>query len=226
MIYLRKIHLLYRGARCKQCPWHPVWIHRVVVYCRSEPIPGLPVQGAVQHEAVSVLHGGARVRPGRVRHVRRRPVWQQQSVVSQHLRAAGSQKGTYKIHVQRGLKEYIWNIWVQRVKRYVWNICADGSQKSTCELSACKGASQRYEWNICVQRHIRKVRVEHMCSTASKDWCAERSQKRYMLNLCAKEPQKRMFWNIFMQRGVKNVLVLRERRKVRKHGTTNSFLYV
>lgn len=41
---------------------------------RSEPVPRLPVQGPVQHETVSLLFGGSRVRSGPMPDVRRRPI--------------------------------------------------------------------------------------------------------------------------------------------------------
>lgn len=61
---------------------------------RSEPLPRLPLQGAVQHEAVSLLPGRARVRPGPLPHVRRRrPLGQQERVLQELQHPARLQEG-------------------------------------------------------------------------------------------------------------------------------------
>lgn len=61
---------------------------------RSEPLPRLPLQGAVQHKAVPVLPGRARVRPRPLPHVRRRrPLGQQERVVQELQHPARLQEG-------------------------------------------------------------------------------------------------------------------------------------
>lgn len=65
------------------------------VLCRSEPLPRLPLQNAVQHQAVPLLPGGARVRPGPLPDLRcLRALGLQSGVLQELQHPARPQKGT------------------------------------------------------------------------------------------------------------------------------------
>lgn len=83
--------------------WEQVSILSYFSSCRPEPFPRLSVQSPVQYQAVPVLPGSERVRPGPLSDLRRRrPLGQQERVLQELLHPERSEEGeTARLFLKR-----------------------------------------------------------------------------------------------------------------------------